>query len=258
MAVPVSVVLLAAGYGTRLYPLTKDRPKALLPLGEEGRVVLDWIYSAVQALPGLARAVLVSNHRFVGQFEQWRNERQASVDILDDGTTSPQARLGAIPDLLLALSRVGRAEDVVVLGTDNLFTWSLAEFADFGRCRRPALSVALRVAASAEQAARCGVVEQDRAGRLVRCVEKPAHPFSLTVSLCVYYIPVSCRGRLAEFLQAGGNGDAPGYFLEWVVPREPVYGFMTAGEWYDIGSLEAYRSVLARWPELARRGAADA
>jgi len=246
----VSAVLLGAGYGTRLYPLTQDRPKALLGLGGQGRVVLDWIWSAVQTVPDLSTAVLVSNHRFAGQFEDWRRKRGASLEVLDDGTSTPKTRLGAIRDLLLALARIAPQEDVVVLGTDNLFTWSLAEFAAFGRRWRPAVTIAVDKVDSLERAKQCGVVEQDPQGRLIRCVEKPAAPNSLTVSLCVYYIPDSCRVRLEEFVQGGGNADAPGYFLEWLVPREPVYGFMAAGKWFDIGSVEAYQYVSAHWSEF--------
>ena len=263
----LSVVLLAGGYGTRLYPLTKACPKALLPLGDgpatttarwgrrdparggDERLVLDWIWAGVQTIPGLTGAVLVSNHLFKEQFARWRQQRRASVEVVDDGTATPEARLGAMRDLLLALARVGAEDDVLVLGTDNLFTWSLAEFVEFGKSRRPNASVALRLAASVEQARQCGVVEQDREGRLVRCVEKPATPPSLTISLCVYYIPASCRHRVEEFVRAGGNADAPGYFLEWLVKQEHVYGWMAAGEWCDIGSLETYHAVATHWPK---------
>ena len=244
----VSAILLAAGYGTRLYPVTKDCPKALLPLGPG--VVLDWILAGVQGVPGLSRVVLVTNHRFVQQFDAWSQQRHVPLDVVDDGTSTPESRLGAIRDLLLGLTRVEPHDDVLVLGTDNLFAWSLADFVAFAAAKRPAMTVALRTVRSPQDASRCAVVELDPQGRLLRCIEKPASPFSLTVGLCVYYIPASCRGRLEEFVTCGGDVDAPGYFAEWLVKQEAVYGFMTAGEWFDIGSHETYQHAVQWWSHL--------
>jgi len=245
----VSAILLAAGYGTRLYPLTKDCPKALLPLGQG--VVLDAVVDAVETVPGVSRIVLVTNHRFVGQFQAWQAKRGKAIDLVDDGTSTPETRLGAIRDLLLGAARVGRTDDLLVLGTDNLFTWSLADFAAFARTKRPATTIALRQVASIEEARRYGVVQVDPKGRVIRCTEKPAHPTSLTVASCVYYFPPAIRGALEAFVQYKGKVDAPGYFLEWVVGQEPVYGMMTTGAWFDIGSPESYQDVVKRWSGLA-------
>ena len=248
MTPPISAILLAAGYGTRLYPLTKNRPKALLPLGRG--VVLDRILSGVQSVPGLSRVILVTNHRFVRQFAAWSQQRRAPLEVVDDGTATPETRLGAIRDLLLGLTRVEQHDDALVLGTDNLFTWSLVDFVAFAKTKRPAVTIALRTVRSRQEASRCAVVELNGDGRLVHCVEKPAQPASLTVSLCVYYIPASSRGRLEEFVKRGGNADAPGYFVEWLVKQEAVYGFMTEGMWFDIGSQETYRRAVQQWRRL--------
>jgi len=272
----VSVCLLAAGYGTRLYPLTKDHPKALLPLGSGvtpppasgpkgrlsskgppsadevgGGVILDWILDTVEAVPGLSKLVLVTNHKFFPQFEAWQRTHSRALELVDDGTSTPETRLGAIRDLMLGLAQVGACDDLLVLGTDNVFTWSLADFVAFAKRKRPSATVALRQATSLQAASRCAVVELDGAARLIRCVEKPASPFSSTVALCVYYFSQACRGRFEEFVRIGGNVDAPGYFIEWLVKQEPVYGFMTDGEWFDIGSKESYQEAVQRWSRLA-------
>ena len=271
--IPLNAVLLAAGYGTRLYPLTRDCPKALLPLGEA--VLLDPMMDNLLAVPGLAKTVLVTNHRFAEGFRQWAAQRRRTLEIIDNGTATPQTRLGAVRDLLLALARVPSDEDVVVLGTDNLFTWSLAEFVEFAMAKRPAAVIALRPAASAEEATRCGVAElaadpSTRAGgpslgmsprglhgRVIRFVEKPAVPPSMTVVLCVYYFPAPLRNRIRQFIQEGGNGDAPGYLIEWLVSREPVHGFMTGGAWFDIGTLETYQLAVQRWQRMRSSGSSQ-
>ena len=239
-------VLLGAGYGTRLYPLTADRPKALLPLGDG--VILDAVLQVVTRLSGgTHRVVLVTNHKFLPQFEAWQRRQHVSVELVDDGTTTPATRLGAIRDLRVGLERLAPTDDALVLGTDNLFTWSLAEFIEFARAHRPAATVAVRQVTPRHEARRYGVVELNRRARLTRWVEKPARPSSSTVALCVYYVPAAIRHRLDEFVQAGDNVDAPGYFFQWLVTREPVYGCMTTGEWFDIGSHETYQEAIRRW-----------
>lgn len=244
----VSLVFLAGGYGTRLYPLTKKRPKAMLPLGEG--VIMDAIWSSVKKIPSLSRVVLVSNHRYAAQFDRWARARGAAIQIVDNGTSTSETRLGAIRDLQLGLACVGKQDDVLALGTDNLFGWSLADFIRRGGARRRAVTIAVRKARSLNEAKSCGVVSMRRSGRIRRCVEKPAKPFSLTVSLCVYYIPPSCRASLQAFIRAGGNVDAPGYFIAWLVTHGSVYGFLAHGAWSDIGSREAYHHVAAHWDEL--------
>ena len=248
MNVPVSVVLLAAGYGTRLYPLTKDRPKALLPLG--GGVVLDWIVDGLAEVPSLSKIVLVTNRLFVQQFEGWSKTQSRRVALVDDGTSTPAERLGAIRDLLLALKHVESHEDVLVLGTDNLFTWSLAPFVAFAQTKRPAATVALQDVGSIEEARRCAVVELDHQARLIRCVEKPNQPSSRTVALCVYYFPPTIRNRMEAFVSTETRTDAPGYFLEWLVRKEPVYGYRASGMWVDIGTPETYQQITQQWTQV--------
>jgi len=240
----VNVVLMAGGYGTRLYPLTKDRPKALLPLGQG--VILDRILGSVKQVPNLSKTVLVSNHRFFAQFQAWQQAGKHPVEVIDDGTSTPETRLGAIRDLHMAMERLAPAEDVLVLGTDNLFTWSLAEFVQFGKMKRPACAIAIREAPSAQEASRCLVVEVGEQDRLLRCVEKPSHPASKMVGLCIYYFPPAGRRRIEQFIRDGGSVDAPGFFIERLATQEPVYGFPTGGEWFDIGSPESYQEAAER------------
>lgn len=241
----VTAMLLGAGYGTRLYPLTKDKPKALLPLGDG--VLLDAIFRSLDTVPGLTKRILVSNHTFVEQFRDWQRTRSAPVQILDDGTTSPETRLGAIHDLELARTQ-GRAEgDLLVLGTDNLFHWPLAQFVERARRFHPHPSVALWQAPSPESATQFGVVERDATSRITMFVEKSPTPPSTFVALCVYYFPEPMLGKIAEFLAQGGNADAPGYFVQWLAQTGSVYGIHMPGAWYDIGTPASYQAVLNEW-----------
>jgi len=241
----VSVILLAAGYGTRLYPLTKDRPKALLDLGD--RVILDPMIEGLRAIRRVSRIVLVTNHYFVKAFEAWRQQRRLDLEIVDDGTSTPETRCGAIRDLLLGLARVDACDDVLVLGTDNLFGWSVSDFVASAKTHAPAPSIAVGTVASEDEAKQYGVVKLDGNGRITQFVEKPAQPPSLTIALCVYYFPASTRGRIHEFVQRGGNVDAPGFFIEWLVKQDATYGVVMQGAWFDIGTPESYHQAVSQW-----------
>jgi glucose-1-phosphate thymidylyltransferase len=265
----ITAILLAAGYATRLYPLTSDRPKALLPLGpptrpEQGkpessdplriapvrlreRVILDEVLRSLSSVQGVGKRILVTNHRFAGQFREWQHSCGANVHLLDDGTDTAQARLGAVRDLALAERTADPQDDLLVVGTDNLFRWSLADFVAPAQRYRPRPSIALWEAPSREAATRFGVVQRDQTSRIAAFVEKSPHPPSAEVALCVYYFPAPMRGDIQQFLEEGGNVDAPGYFIEWLVHRRVVYGIMMPGAWYDIGTLEAYQTVVSEW-----------
>ncbi len=241
----ITAVLLAAGYATRLYPLTKDKPKTLLPLGSG--VILDAVVASLAMVPEVRQRVLVTNHRFAEQFRAWQRASRAPMEILDDGTDSAETRLGAIRDLELVQQRAGAGDDLLVLGTDNLFRWPLAQFVAAAQRVRPAPSVAIAQASSPQAATQFGVVLRDATQRVTAFVEKSPQPPSTEVALCVYYFPAAMGGQIQRFLASGGNADAPGYFLEWLVRQGAVYGLMMPGVWYDIGTLEAYQAVLNEW-----------
>ena len=246
----VTALLLAAGYATRLYPLTKDRPKALLPLGDG--VVLDAVLGALDGIPELTKRILVTNRRFAGQFREWTRTRGDEIILVDDGTETNETRLGAIRDLELARTQ-GHAEgDLLVLGTDNLFRWSMPEFVAQAQRHRPHASVALWEAPSRESTTAFGVVRLDHTDRITSFVEKPPQPSSTAVALCVYYLPQPTCRRIQQFLDAGGNADAPGYFLEWLIGQEATYGVSMDGVWFDIGSRAAYEAVVKNWPAVHR------
>lgn len=245
----VTAILLAAGYATRLYPLTKDRSKALLPLGSG--TILDGVIRTLPRVPGLRNTILVTNHRFAEPFREWQRARAAEVTVVDDGTDSAETRLGAIRDLALARRETDPADDLLVVGTDNLFQWSLADFVAAAAHHHPKPSIALWRAPSAAAAKEFGVVTRDAAARITAFVEKSPTPPSVEVALCVYFFPGPMCGEIQRFLESGGNPDAPGYFIQWLARQGEVYGIMMPGAWYDIGSLDSYQTVLTEWPSMS-------
>jgi glucose-1-phosphate thymidylyltransferase len=231
----VKAVILAAGYATRLYPLTLDRPKALLPVG--GRPMLEHLLERLADVEGLDEIYLVTNSKFAAAFRDWAAAREADVRIVDDGTSDEESRLGAIGDLDLTMREGAIDDDLLVLAGDNLFSESLAPFADFGREKgAPALGV--YDVGDLEAIRRYNAIELDADDRVVFFEEKPERPRSTLTGIALYFYPRSSLGLVREYLDAGNNPDQPGLFVEWLYPRVPVYAWRVPGRWFDVGSKE--------------------
>ena len=126
----MKAIILAAGYATRLYPLTLNRPKAMLPIG--GMAMLDYLVREMALIPQLDEVHIVTNHKFAAQFEKWcdeveRDKRYPSLRfaVWDDGTSSNETRLGAVGDMQFTIERAQLDDDVLVAASDNFFTLSL-------------------------------------------------------------------------------------------------------------------------------------
>ncbi|HET8529105.1 MAG TPA: nucleotidyltransferase family protein [Gaiellaceae bacterium] len=237
----MKALILAAGYATRLKPLTDDRPKQLLPVG--GRPIVDWILEKIREA-GVDDVHLVTNARFAPMFADW--SAQTGVEIHDDGTTTNETRLGAIGDMQF----VDLDDDLLVIAGDNLFDFSLADFVAYWRDRQPASAVAVYDVGAKELARLYGVVAVDGDDRIVDFVEKPADPPSTLAATATYLYP-RAHARLVDTYLAEGNApDQPGNFVAWLQRREPVYAYRFAGGWYDIGDhgqlLEADNRLRAR------------
>jgi len=222
----VKALILAAGYATRLKPLTDDRPKQLLPVG--GRPIVDWIVAKIREA-GIDDVHLVTNARFAPMFETWSAE--SGVTIHDDGTTSNETRLGAIGDLQF----VDLDDDVLVIAGDNLFDFALSGFVDFWRSKDGASAVAVYDVGAKELARLYGVVAVDEDDRVVGFVEKPADPPSTLAATATYLYPRAHLRLVDTYLAEGNAPDQPGNFVAWLHTREPVYAYRFAGGWYDIG-----------------------
>lgn len=234
--------VLAAGYATRLYPLTRDRPKALLEVA--GRPLLSHTFDRLCALDGLEEVVVVSNHRFIADFERW-HDRLASaqrVVMLDDGSTCEADKLGAVGDLAFALEQVPAGdEDFVVAAADNWLGFDLHPIQrDFeAQGHRPML--VLRRRPPAPGPSPYNEVGIDEAGRVLHFREKPVDPHGEWMAIALYFHPPRSVRLLRAYLETGGNPDAPGHFVEWLVRHAPVRSHRLPDDavWIDIGSPEA-------------------
>ena len=226
-------VILAAGYATRLRPLTDDVPKHLLPVG--GRPMLDWVLDSVRQVQDVDEVHLVTNSRFAPAFERWAETN--GVLVYDDGTTSNDDRLGAVGDLRLAIEEAGLdGEEVVVLAGDNLFDFSLPRFVEWWRSKpQPASAVPLHDVGDLELAKQYGIADTDRDDRIVRFVEKPSDPSSTLASTLIYLLPPEHVRLVSTYLDEGLSPDNAGSFLGWLADRDPAYGYRFEGTWYDIG-----------------------
>jgi glucose-1-phosphate thymidylyltransferase len=248
----VKAVILAAGYATRLRPLTDDLPKHLLPVG--GRPMLDLVLDRVAEVHEVDALHLVTNSRFAPAFSRWAESH--SVTVHDDGTTSNDDRLGAVGDLRLAIEETGRDDELLVLAGDNLFEFSLPRFVEWWRAKpQPSSAVPLHDVGDLELATHYGIAETDAEERIVSFVEKPGEPASTLASTLVYLLPPEHVSLVDTYLDEGLSPDNAGSFLGWLARREPVYGYRFEGAWFDIGNhdqlLEAdnRRRRLAGLPE---------
>ncbi|HEU5064410.1 MAG TPA: nucleotidyltransferase family protein [Gaiellaceae bacterium] len=228
----MKALILAAGYATRLRPLTDSFPKMLLPLAE--RPMLDYLLDRIREVGEIEEIHLVTNARFAPIFGDWAPE---DVRVHDDGTRSNEDRLGAIGDIALAIERGGLAgADLLVVAGDNLIGYSLRGLVDFWRAKGGS-AVALHEVSDPELLKNYGVVELDEDDRVVGFQEKPAEPRSNLAATAAYLYRAEHMELLARYLEEGNPPDAPGNFAAWLHTRAPVHGYRTSGEWHDIGDL---------------------
>jgi glucose-1-phosphate thymidylyltransferase len=210
----------------------------LLPLA--GRPMLDYLLDRVDEIAELDRVHLVSNARFADQFRAWaaRRSGRLPVEVLDDGTTSNDDRLGAIGDIRFTIERAGLGDgDVFVVAGDNLIGYDLRDYVSFWR-EHAGSAIALRHEPDADLIRQYGVVEVDETGRVVSFEEKPAEPRSSLAATAAYLYPAEHVALIPRYLDEGNPPDAPGNFVAWLHSRAPVYGYRFTGDWLDIGDKE--------------------
>jgi len=244
----VNALVLAAGYATRLRPLTDRVPKQLLPVG--GRPMLDWIVDKLEEIPELRELHVVTNARYAPAFADWA-ETRGGVTVHNDGTTSNDDRLGAIGDLRFVLGRSDLGDDdLLVMAGDNLLDASLADYVAWWRGKGTASALAVYDVGDRELARQYGIVELGADKRVVGFVEKPAEPQSTLAATATYLFHREHLSLVEAYLADGNPADQPGNFIAWLYGREPVYGYALPGAWHDIGTpaqlLEADNRLRAR------------
>jgi glucose-1-phosphate thymidylyltransferase len=248
----MKAIILAAGYATRLYPLTQSVAKPLLPVG--GRPMLDYLLERIREAD-VDEVHVVTNHKFAGAFEEWARPRD--VIVHDDGTTSEDDRLGAIGDIAFVVDRADlNADDLLVVAGDNLFDYSVADFVTWWQAKGDASAVVLYDVGDLELVKKYSSVVVDGDDRLTSFTEKPDDPTSTLIATAAYIYHRSHVALLHAYLADGNEPDQPGRFLGWLVPRAPVYGYTARGDWRDIGDaaqlLEADNMLRERQGLLTR------
>lgn len=247
----MKALILAAGYAMRLYPLTQDKPKALLPIG--GKLMLDYLMDEIQTVPEIDGCVLVTNHRFADQFRIWADSRSDRVpcEILDDGTDSNETRLGAIGDIAYTLDKTGLDDDLLIVASDNLFTFPLSDFVNDWK-RHGCDCIAVQEMESIEERRRFAIAELDEDMRVLSIVEKPQDPQGDVAVYALYLYRRDTLPLFRDYLAEGNPADSPGNFPVWLCKRREMRAYRFEGECVDIGTLESYRAVCEQYEKEAR------
>jgi glucose-1-phosphate thymidylyltransferase len=237
----MKVIILAAGYATRLYPLTLTRAKPLLPVS--GKPMIDYVLDNLAPIPGIERVYVVTNAKFANQFQDWADQYRArgtafDFTIVNDQSTDDTNKLGAIGDLNLVLNSQQLDDDIVVVAGDNLFSEKLG---DFGRlCReKKAPVLAVYDVGSLELIKKYNSITLDAEGRITFFEEKPANPTSTLTGIALYYYPRHTLPLIRQYIAEGNNPDQPGRLVQWMFKKTSFYTWRVPGLWFDIGGKES-------------------
>jgi glucose-1-phosphate thymidylyltransferase len=236
----MKVLILAAGYATRLYPLTLTRPKPLLDVA--GKPMIEHVLDNIAPIPGIDRVYVVTNAKFAGQFQQWADNYRATkaklnFTIINDGSTDDSNKLGAIGDLNLVLDREKVDDDLIVVAGDNLFSQSVEEFGRYCRSKNAPV-LAVYDVGNLEEIKKYNAITMDGDGRITFFEEKPKQPKSTVTGIALYYYPKTSLPLIRQYIAEGNNPDQPGRLVQWMYPRTPFYTWRVPGIWFDIGSKE--------------------
>jgi glucose-1-phosphate thymidylyltransferase len=236
----MKVLILAAGYATRLYPLTLTRPKPLLDVA--GKPMIEHVLDNIAPIPGIDRVYVVTNAKFAGQFQQWADHYRATKSklnftIINDGSTDDSNKLGAIGDLNLVLNREKMDDDLIVVAGDNLFSQSVEEFGKFCRAKNAPV-LAVYDVGNLDEIKKYNAITMDQDGRITFFEEKPKEPQSTVTGIALYFYPKASLPLIREYVTEGNNPDQPGRLVQWMYPRTPFYTWRVPGLWFDIGSKE--------------------
>ena len=240
----MKVLLLVAGYATRLYPLTENMPKSLLPLGK--RLIIDHIMDSVDKIPEVTEIILISNSKFAGQFTDWVNSLdrtgKAPISVIDDGTDSPNNMRGAIGDIVFAMEEKNIDDDVCIMAGDNIFTYDIVEMYNMFRTKDVDTLIAINVP-EIEQLRKLAVAIISDDGQILDMAEKPQEPKSHWGIYATYFYKRETLKLIYKYLEEGNSPDAPGNFPSWLYKIKPVYAYKGEGTCIDIGTVENYEKT---------------
>ena len=233
-------LILAAGYATRLYPLTENFPKPLLEVG--GKTILDWLLDDMDTAGLIDEYVVISNHKYAHHFENWAKTKKQKITVVDDGTSTNETRLGAVKDIQFAIDQLKLDDDMLVIAGDNVLDFSLTKFIAYAK-EKQSSCIMRYYEPRAEKLRKCGVLVIDETDRVLDMEEKPAEPRSNWCCPPFYYYTKKDASLVAEGIAAGCGTDAPGSYVAWLCGKTPVFAMEMPGRRYDIGNLERYEQV---------------
>ena len=234
-------IILAAGYGTRLYPLTKKEAKPLLPV--RGKPIIEYISDKLQLTPAVNDVSIVTNNYFYEQFAAWLDNypHTLPMHIINDGSRNSRDCLGAVKDLAVAIDSRHIDDDTLVIGGDNLFDFNLSDFIKCSLNISPDPSIGIYNLNGRYKARKYGVVKLNTDGRVIDFYEKPPHSAGPhLVSLCLYYLPKETLPSLGVYMKTGNDKDSIGSYIKWLAKNSRMYGFIFKGNWLDIGDIDSY------------------
>jgi glucose-1-phosphate thymidylyltransferase len=248
----MKILILAAGYATRLYPLTLTRPKPLLDVA--GKPMIEHVLDNITPIPGIDRVYVVTNAKFAGPFQEWADQYRATKSklnftIINDASTDDSNKLGAIGDLNLVLSREKIDDDLIVVAGDNLFSQSVEEFGQFCRSKNAPV-LAVYDVGNLEEIKKYNAITMDAEGRITFFEEKPKQPQSTVTGIALYFYPKASLPLIQQYVAEGNNPDQPGRLVQWMYPRTPFYTWRVPGLWFDIGSKETLEEANRIFGEL--------
>ena len=233
-------VILAAGYATRLYPLTENFPKPLLEV--KGKTILDWLLEDIDRSGEIDEYVVISNHKFSGIFSEWAEDHKLPITVLDDGTENNETRLGAVKDIQFAIEKLKLCNDLLVIAGDNLLDFSLQPFIQYSK-EKNTTCIMRYWEPDINKLKKTGVAIVDKNDRIISMEEKPAEPKSNWCTPPFYIYKASDVPLVAKGIQSGCGVDAPGSFIAWLATQTTVHAYKMPGKRYDIGNLASYEEV---------------
>ncbi len=233
-------LLLAAGYATRLYPLTKDFPKPLLKVGQ--KTILDWLIDDIHTAGLVDEYVVISNHKFAPHFEAWAKAHPLPITVVDDGTSTNETRRGAVCDIQFSIDKLGLDDDLLIIAGDNVLDFSLTSFLRYAQEKGTSCTMRYYEAEEA-RLRKSGVSEIDENQRLLSMEEKPAFPKSHWCTPPFYFYTKADAARIRDAIADGCGTDAPGSLVAWMCSHSVLHSMEMPGSRYDIGDLASYQRV---------------
>lgn len=244
-------LILAAGYATRLYPLTENFPKPLLKVGE--KTILDWLLEDIETAGLVDEYIVVSNHKFAHHFENWASQHKLPITVVDDGTSTNESRLGAVKDIEFAMKTRGIDDDLLIIAGDNVLDFSLTAFLRYAAEKNT--SCTMRYWETDEKRLRkSGISEVGEDDRLLSLEEKPEQPKSHWCTPPFYFYKKEDIRRIGEAIADGCGTDAPGSLVAWMCAHSTLHSMEMPGSRYDIGNLESYENVQKTYQGITKKG----